>query len=1008
MEIPDISGVRVGLLWLASVILLSSGATCWAANATYDYVGNDFTVFQGNSGLTTSNFIAASLTFSSSLPPNFTGDPGLTPANNSSLIDAIKPTTWSITDGVHTLSSTNGAFLYDLELETDASGDIVSWHIDACSVSPCQGGSELSTASDDPSAPGVVYDSYSFDYTGTLGDLAYVQSKPGIWMLASPAPPAAPSIAPGGVVPVDSTVNVIQPGEWVSIYGQNLANSIVTWNGNFPTSLGGTSVTINGKPAFLWYVSPAQINLQAPDDSTSGLVPVVVTTANGTAMATVALAPVAPSFLLLDGRHVAGIIPRSDGSGAYGGGSYDILGPTGNSLGYPTVAAKPGDVVWLFAVGLGPVNATAPAGEAFSGAAPTVNPVKLLMNDNYVSVAPAFSGLSSAGLYQINLSVPGGLGAGDFSLVATVGGVQTPEAVISLQAGDVGPGASCANVGGQWNASESGSYTEKISAAIETDTQTNPVNGNGSVTITQTGCTFQYNPISETGLIGLNLTSSQLASATRTGTVSGNNVSVTGLLAVVDTVASAQAGFTITNISTNVMTGSGQIVGTPPVMTLSETGMFAASGTYSRNGQSGSFTETITASSTATFTLGGVITTVAGMSGPASSPPTCFNGASGDGGPATSASLCVPNDVALDANGNLFIADTGNNLIRKVSPNGVITTIAGDGPACNGTFTSCPYGGFSGDGGPATSASINAEAVAVDAVGNLFVLGPNRVRKVSPSGIITTVAGNGTAGFSGDGGPAILAELYEPSAVAVDVSGNVFIADSGNNRIRKVSPSGIITTVAGSGPSCEQDSIYCGGFSGDGGPATSASLHNPNSVAVDVSGNVFISDYYNGRVRKVSTNGLITTVAGNGNPCCTTPSPTQGLNGDGGPATSAALYGPDGVAVDAAGNLFISSGNVYMVSPTGIITTIAGRGIQGTLGDGGPATSADLDSPAGLAVDASGNLFIADAWNSRIREVTLVGAPATTSALRPSEQAGVRLSAVSNSGLRLKILISPY
>lgn len=245
-------------------------------------------------------------------------------------------------------------------------------------------------------------------------------------------PTTGPWIAPGGIVSLDSIVSTIQPGAWASIFGTNLANSTATWNGDFPISLGGASVTIDGKPAYLSYVGPTQINLQAPDDPTTGPVPVVVTTASGTGTLTVNLAPFAPSFLLLDSSHAAGEIVRSDGSGAYGGGTYDILGPTGTSLGYATVAAKPGDQVELFAVGLGPTNPVAPIGQAFFGAAPTTNPVGLLIGD--ISVTPSFAGLSGAGLYQINLTVPAGMGTGDVPLMATVGGVETPSGiVISLQ-----------------------------------------------------------------------------------------------------------------------------------------------------------------------------------------------------------------------------------------------------------------------------------------------------------------------------------------------------------------------------------------------------------------------------------------------------------------------------------------------------------------------------------------------------------------------------------------------
>jgi uncharacterized protein (TIGR03437 family) len=242
----------------------------------------------------------------------------------------------------------------------------------------------------------------------------------------------APAIAPGGIVPIDSSVSTIQPGEWVSIFGVNLASASASWTGNFPTSLGGTSVTIDGRQAYLWYVSPTQINLQVPDNPTTGSVTVVVTTPNGTASSSVTLAQFAPSFNLLDTKHVAGIILRSNGSGAYGGGSYDIIGPTGTALGYATVAAKAGDVVELFGVGFGPTSPPVAAGATFSGAASTTNAVSLRINN--VSVIPSFAGLSAAGLYQINFTVPAGLGTGDIALLATVGGASTqPTVVITMQ-----------------------------------------------------------------------------------------------------------------------------------------------------------------------------------------------------------------------------------------------------------------------------------------------------------------------------------------------------------------------------------------------------------------------------------------------------------------------------------------------------------------------------------------------------------------------------------------------
>ncbi len=191
-------------------------------------------------------------------------------------------------------------------------------------------------------------------------------------------------------------------------------------------------MTINGKAAYLSYASPGQINLQAPLDTATGSVPVVVTTAAGVANSTATLAAFSPEFFLLDGTHVAGIILRSNGKGAYGGGTYDIIGPTGTSLGYATVAAKAGDSVSLFGTGFGPTNPTVAPGQPYSGAAPTINPVKVKINS--VSLTPAFAGLSGAGLYQLNLTIPAGLGTGDVTLQGVVGGVQTPSGVvISLQ-----------------------------------------------------------------------------------------------------------------------------------------------------------------------------------------------------------------------------------------------------------------------------------------------------------------------------------------------------------------------------------------------------------------------------------------------------------------------------------------------------------------------------------------------------------------------------------------------
>ena len=370
----------------------------------------------------------------------------------------------------------------------------------------------------------------------------------------------------------------------------------------------------------------------------------------------------------------------------------------------------------------------------------------------------------------------------------------------------------------------------------------------------------------------------------------------------------------------------------------------------------GSVTLSVTASGTGPFSyqwllngtnvLKNLITTVAGNG---------VQGYSGDGGAAINASLSYPSGVAVDASGNLFIADYYNNRIRKVDDTGLITTVAGNGTA-----------GYSGDGGAATNASLSYPSdVALDAAGNLFIADSQNslIRKVDTNGIITTVAGNGTAAYSGDGGAATNASLSYPSGVAVDASGNLFIADRDNHCIRQVDTNGLITTVAGIGAQ---------GYSGDGAAATNASLSYPSAVAVDASGNLLIADTGNQRIRQVDTNGLITTVAGNG---------TQGYSGDGGAATNASLNQPNSVLGDAFGNRFIAdaaNGRIRAVNAAGFITTVAGNGTSGYSGDGGAATNASLYYPTDVAADASGNLFIADLENYRIRRVALTTDPAIT------------------------------
>lgn len=340
-----------------------------------------------------------------------------------------------------------------------------------------------------------------------------------------------------------------------------------------------------------------------------------------------------------------------------------------------------------------------------------------------------------------------------------------------------------------------------------------------------------------------------------------------------------------------------------------------------------------------TVTPGAGATTLAG---------TGTTGYSGNGGAATSAAFASPRAVAYDSAGNLYIADTNNNVIREVSIAGVVTTVAGNG-----------LEGYGGDGGAAVNAELDTPTgVAVDAAGNLYLADShnNRIREVH-NGVITTIAGTGTAGYGGDGGTATSAQLDLPLAVAVDAAGNLYIADTNNQRIRKVI-NGVITTIAGNG---EQ------GYAGDGGAATSAEIDTPSGIAVDASGNLYIADSHNQRVREIG-NGIISTLAGSGAVTF-----SGSYSGDGGSAALASLARPTGVAVDAAGNIYIADTNNHRLRKVGngSIITIAGNGEQGYGGDGGPATSAVLNTPGSAAVNSTGDIAVADMLNQRVRGVNL-------------------------------------
>jgi len=324
----------------------------------------------------------------------------------------------------------------------------------------------------------------------------------------------------------------------------------------------------------------------------------------------------------------------------------------------------------------------------------------------------------------------------------------------------------------------------------------------------------------------------------------------------------------------------------------------------------------------------------------------------GAGKPAISAQLVAPNNIAVDGQGNIYFSDSGLSQVFKIAANGVISIVAGTGLSTGG-----------GDGGYATGAALDApEGLAFDSAGNLYIVDSfnSNVRKVDTNGIITTVAGaQGQSGFAGDGGPATSALLANPTGIAIDRSGNIYIADRGNNRIRLVTASsGVITTIAGS------NTI---GLSGDGGSAAKATFTLPTSLAFDSAGNLYIADENDYVIRRISTAGIITTVAGTGQP---------GSGGDNGPATKAQLSGPEGIAVDASGNLYIVdtyNQRIRYVNAAGMITTIAGNGVAGFSGDNGPAVSAQFSSPIGIALDASGAVYVADLDNNRVRRFTVGG-----------------------------------
>ncbi len=335
-----------------------------------------------------------------------------------------------------------------------------------------------------------------------------------------------------------------------------------------------------------------------------------------------------------------------------------------------------------------------------------------------------------------------------------------------------------------------------------------------------------------------------------------------------------------------------------------------------------------------------IITTVAGTGKP---------GPIGDGGPATDAFIQRPTAVAISNKGYLYIANEKNYRVRMVNPEGVITTVMGTGESA-----------IQSQDRLAVETNLkNAYGVATDKDNNLYVMsrGHSKIFKLSNDGIAQRIVGTGEEGFDGDGGLAIDAKINFSNHLVADLLGNLFIADTGNNRIRKVSPDGIITTIAGTGEM---------GFGGDGGPALEARFAYPVAIAIDGQGNLYIADFNNHRIRKISPNGIISSIAGNGE---------SEYNGDGKPAIESQIGEPCGVVVDRNGYIFIGdqlNNRVRVVTPSGLMHTVAGTGVRGYTGDGGAAEKAQTSNPDIIALDNEGNLYIPDHSNEVVRKLTRV------------------------------------
>jgi uncharacterized repeat protein (TIGR01451 family) len=614
-----------------------------------------------------------------------------------------------------------------------------------------------------------------------------------------------------------------------------------------------------------------------------------------------------------------------------GGGGLGVLS-TSNTSFAPAYAAGPG---WDFATGIGTVNAsnllTAFVNSITPSTAPPP-PVLLSPADQATDVSPVpvlnWNASNTATSYDVFF-----------------GTALPPPLVTNTATLNYAPGTLSAATTYYWAVGAKNSLGENVSTPFSFTTSCVAALAQSGATVAAAGGTGTI-PVTATPGCAWSA-ASQVAWITITSGVSGNGSGIVAYTVAADTGAQRSGSITIEGQAFTVTEGGIS----PLISTLAGGSMPATASPGTALSIPVSYGVAVDASGSAYFPSpllnavfkadpAGVVTRIAGNG---------LSGYSGDNGPALNAQLNAPNGVAVDSLGNVYIADSNNDSIRKVSTSGVITTVAGSG-----------MWGYSGDTGPAIAAQFAyPTGVAVDSAGNLYIADTYnyRIRQVNAAGVIATVAGNGTYGYSGDAGPAISAELGYVFNVAVDAGGNLYVADENNNRVRKVDTSGTITTFAGTGTCC---------YSGDGGPATSARLAYPYGVALDTAGNLYIADTDDSRIRMVNAAGKITTVAGNG---------VFGSSGDGGAPTSAQLADPQGVAADSSGNLYIADTGGARIRKVagGIITTLAG----GAINDGGMAVFGFFNQPSGVARDNAGNTYIADTGNDRVRKVTAAGAITT-------------------------------